>query len=156
MPVNTCNWALDRSWQVRTRGRKLGRSITRLFPSAHDPFASFQRAHGYEWKTNGIGSPSLGITPNREFTTQDFPFCIQPIFQGTAFSAAPFNIELRGPCGSVGLGLQVQGDPRRQHVVRSPQVSTDLGHRTDGLSHQPYRLTLTYTPRYTDVEFLLA
>lgn len=72
-------------------------SITQLFPSAHDSFASFQRAHGYEWKTNGIGSPSLGITLNREFTTQDVPFCIQPIFQGTAFSAAPLNIRAHRP-----------------------------------------------------------
>ena len=94
-------------------------------------------------KTGGIGSPSLGITLNQEFTTQDVPFCAQPIFQGTAFSAAPLNIELIGPCGSVGLGLPVLEYPRIQHVVRSPQVPTDLGHRMDGLSHQPYRLTLT-------------
>jgi hypothetical protein len=43
-------------------------------------------------------------------------------------SEAPLNIDLIGPCGSVGLGLPVLGDPRIQHVVRSPQVSTDLGH----------------------------
>lgn len=81
----------------KNRGRKLDLSSTRLFPSAHGSFASLQRAHGYEWKTSGIGSPSLGITLNREFTTQDVPFCIQPIFQSTAFSVAPLNTEFIGP-----------------------------------------------------------
>jgi hypothetical protein len=79
----------------------------------------------------------------REFTTQDVPFCIQSIFQGTAFSAAPLNIELIGPCGSVGLGLPVLGGPRIQHVVRSPQVPTDLDHGVGGLTHQPPRRPLT-------------
>jgi hypothetical protein len=42
------------------------------------------------------------------------------------------------------------------HVVRSPQVPTDLGHRVGRLTHQRHGLPLTETLRYTDVGFLLA
>ena len=101
-------------------------SSTQLFPSAHDPFASLQRVHGYEWKTSGIGSPSLGITLKREFTTQDFPFCIQPIFQDTAFSAAPSQhrahrpVWCRGPmsclCWEVQRCHTLSGVPRSRRT----------------------------------------
>jgi hypothetical protein len=38
----------------------------------------------------------------------NFPFCIQPIFQGTAFSTTPLDIQLIGPYGNAPVQIVEQ------------------------------------------------
>lgn len=41
--------------------------------------------------------------------THNVPFCIRTIFQGTAFSAVPLNIQLVSPCDDAGMQIVYVG-----------------------------------------------
>jgi hypothetical protein len=41
-------------------------------------------------------------------------------------------------------------------LSEGPRSRPDLGHMVGELTHQPHRLPLTYTLRYTDIGFVLA
>lgn len=74
-------WLCDRDIQGLRKQRRDGMTLT--------------------WGTQTSGSqrdsyPRTELT--WKFTTHNFPLCVQPIFHGTAFSAAPLDIQLISPC----------------------------------------------------------